>query len=415
MGVPGLRRPDGSSGGTLVGTTNAALNKPATASSLPGRRAPGLGRVRRQHRAPAGRARGRPAVAAGRTSAPPSTTSARSTCAGKARSRHGLPAPVAPPTAPPGPPLKSVTGGDRGVQSYTVTGNGRYIRVNGTARATGYGYSLWEVAVYTGSGPVDPGDPGGPIQGGGDLGSNVHVFDPRRRRPPSRASSTGCSPQQEAAQFGDRPLPRCLFKPGTYNVNARRRLLHLDLRPRPEPRRRDHQRRRHGRRGLVRRQRHAELLALHREPRPVPPTGGTNQLGGLAGGALPAHARSRAGSTSPPTGYGWAGGGYIADSARRRHGRALLQQQWYTRDSTIGGWTNGVWNMVFSGVVGRARQRLPRAGLHDAADTPDQPWRSRILYLDGSGDYRVFLPSQRTNARGVRAGRTAPPSAPRSR
>jgi beta-glucanase (GH16 family) len=35
-----------------------------------------------------------------------------------------------------------------GVQTLTVTGSGRYIRMYGTARATGYGYSLWEFQVY---------------------------------------------------------------------------------------------------------------------------------------------------------------------------------------------------------------------------------------------------------------------------
>jgi hypothetical protein len=33
-----------------------------------------------------------------------------------------------------------------------LSGAGRYVRMNGTARATGWGYSLWEFAVYTGSG-----------------------------------------------------------------------------------------------------------------------------------------------------------------------------------------------------------------------------------------------------------------------
>ncbi|SNT65116.1 hypothetical protein SAMN05216276_11662, partial [Streptosporangium subroseum] len=28
------------------------------------------------------------------------------------------------------------------------TGTGRYVRVNGTQRATAYGYSLWEFEVY---------------------------------------------------------------------------------------------------------------------------------------------------------------------------------------------------------------------------------------------------------------------------
>ncbi|MBE3015257.1 discoidin domain-containing protein [Microbispora sp. NEAU-D428] len=42
----------------------------------------------------------------------------------------------------------STTTGTGGVQNLTVTGSGRYVRVYGTARATGYGYSLWEFQVY---------------------------------------------------------------------------------------------------------------------------------------------------------------------------------------------------------------------------------------------------------------------------
>jgi beta-glucosidase len=29
-----------------------------------------------------------------------------------------------------------------------VSGSGRYVRMYGTARATGYGYSIWEFQVY---------------------------------------------------------------------------------------------------------------------------------------------------------------------------------------------------------------------------------------------------------------------------
>jgi hypothetical protein len=42
----------------------------------------------------------------------------------------------------------ATTSGNGGFDSLTVTGTGRYVRVNGTARATAYGYSLWEVGIY---------------------------------------------------------------------------------------------------------------------------------------------------------------------------------------------------------------------------------------------------------------------------
>ena len=46
----------------------------------------------------------------------------------------------------------STTTGTGGVQTLTVSGSGRYVRMYGTVRATGYGYSLWEFQVYGTSG-----------------------------------------------------------------------------------------------------------------------------------------------------------------------------------------------------------------------------------------------------------------------
>ena len=58
--------------------------------------------------------------------------------------------------------IYSTTTGTGGVQNLTVSGTGRYIRMYGTARATQYGYSLWEFQVYAGSG-------GGTGTGGADI------------------------------------------------------------------------------------------------------------------------------------------------------------------------------------------------------------------------------------------------------
>jgi hypothetical protein len=49
--------------------------------------------------------------------------------------------------------IYSTTTGTGGNQTLNLAGTGRYIRMNGTARATQYGYSLWEFQVFgTGSG-----------------------------------------------------------------------------------------------------------------------------------------------------------------------------------------------------------------------------------------------------------------------
>jgi hypothetical protein len=56
--------------------------------------------------------------------------------------------------------VKSVTGATGGTVSYPVNATGRYVRLYGTSRATGYGYSLWEFEVYGTAGA------GGPVTGG---------------------------------------------------------------------------------------------------------------------------------------------------------------------------------------------------------------------------------------------------------
>jgi Thaumatin family/F5/8 type C domain len=44
--------------------------------------------------------------------------------------------------------IRSTTTGAGGVEDFAVTGSGRFVRMNGTARGTQWGYSLWEFEVY---------------------------------------------------------------------------------------------------------------------------------------------------------------------------------------------------------------------------------------------------------------------------
>jgi hypothetical protein len=44
--------------------------------------------------------------------------------------------------------LFSTTTGDGGLDNLTISGTGRYVRMNGRIRGTGWGYSLWEFEVY---------------------------------------------------------------------------------------------------------------------------------------------------------------------------------------------------------------------------------------------------------------------------
>lgn len=45
--------------------------------------------------------------------------------------------------------VKSVTDGNGDIDDIDVQGTGRYVRINGTARGSGYGYSLYEFGVYS--------------------------------------------------------------------------------------------------------------------------------------------------------------------------------------------------------------------------------------------------------------------------
>ena len=102
-------------------------------------------------------------------------------------------------------------------------------------------------------------------------------------------------------------------------------------------------------------------------------------------------------------GKGWSSGGYLADS--RIDGAVLTggQQQWYTRDSNVGGWRSGGWNAVLSGVVGGPPTSFPSPPVTALATTPrsrEKPW----LYVDAGGKYRVFVPALRANASGASWG-----------
>ncbi|TVZ07375.1 hypothetical protein EAS64_01530 [Trebonia kvetii] len=100
-----------------------------------------------------------------------------------------------------------------------------------------------------------------------------------------------------------------------------------------------------------------------------------------------------------PASYGYASGGYIADSIVTGQASSVSQQQWYTKDSNLGSWSGSVWNMVFSGVNGAPAQSYPTPPMTTLATTPvarDIPY----LYVDSSGNYNVFEPSLRTNASG---------------
>jgi hypothetical protein len=73
-------------------------------------------------------------------------------------------------------PIYSTTAGTGGTQTLNVSGTGRYIRMYGTARGTPYGYSLWEFQVYAGT-SASPSPTGSPsLTGSGGSGAPPPSF-----------------------------------------------------------------------------------------------------------------------------------------------------------------------------------------------------------------------------------------------
>ena len=100
----------------------------------------------------------------------------------------------------------------------------------------------------------------------------------------------------------------------------------------------------------------------------------------------------------------YASGGFIADS---KTGFVIngSQQQYIVRNSSVGGWSNGVWNQVFSGVEGAPAECFPAAagcgGPYTTLATTPASREKPYLYVDAAGTYNVFVPAATTDSSGV--------------
>jgi hypothetical protein len=303
--------------------------------------------------------------------------------------------------------IYSTATGSGGTQTIPVTGSGRFIRMYGTTRATTYGYSLYEFAVHSGSGTTTP------PPGGGDLGPNVIVFDPSMSSANIQSRLDQVFATQEKNQFGTQRYA-LLFKPGSYqNLNAQLGFytsiaglgqnpddvsLHGDITVDAGW---------NGGNATLNFWRSAENMELF-------PVSGTDRWA-VAQAAPFRRMDVHGGMTLASPNCGWASGGYIADSRISGTVSPCSQQQWYTRDSQVGGWNGGVWNMVFSGVNGAPANSFPKPPYTVVPRTPvtrEKPY----LYTDSAGAYRVFVPSLRTNSTGTTwaGGNTAGTSLPLS-
>ena len=294
--------------------------------------------------------------------------------------------------------IYSTTTGTGGTQTLSVTGSGRYIRMYGTARATPYGYSLWEFQVFTAGSGGGGGGGGGCTMGSStpNFGPNTYVFDSTMSSSSIQTTLDNVFNTQKVNQFGTQRYA-LLFKPGTYSVEANigyyTTIQGLGQNPDNVTINGDVTVDSFDGTGNATQNfwRSAENMAIN-------PSAGNDRWAVAQAGPF-RRMDVHGGLELYPASYGYASGGYIADSKVTGQVSSASQQQWYSRDSNFGSWNGSVWNMVFSGVNGAPAQSFPSPPMTTLATTPvsrDVPY----LYVDSAGNYNVFLPSLRTNASG---------------
>ncbi len=105
----------------------------------------------------------------------------------------------------------------------------------------------------------------------------------------------------------------------------------------------------------------------------------------------------------------YASGGFIADSKFTGAGITNgSQQQFLVRNSDLDGWTNGVWNQVFSGDVGAPATNfgsppapVSAVGTYTTLPTSPVTADAPYLYTDAKGNYRVMVPKVQRNSVGT--------------
>jgi hypothetical protein len=226
-----------------------------------------------------------------------------------------------------------------------------------------------------------------------DLGPNVVTFDPSMSSSTIQSRLNTIFNQQQTNQFGGQRYA-VLFKPGTYsadvNVGFYTQVAGLGLSPDDVTIN-----------GAV----HAEAdwfqgnatqnFWRDAENMSVNPTGGSDRW--AVSQAAPYRRMHVRGNLALDDG-GWSSGGFIADTKVDGQIRSGSQQQFLTRDSTMGSWSGSNWNMVFVGDQGAPAQSFPTYTTVASSPTiREKPF----LYIDSAGKYQVFVPALQSNASGT--------------
>ena len=279
-------------------------------------------------------------------------------------------------------------------------------------------------AASTASSPAPAVSAVAPSTTGGALGPNVYVFNPSMSQSSIQSTLDAISTQQVPNQFGTQRYA-LLFEPGTYGSTADPLVFQVGY--------------------------YTEVAGLGRNPSDTTIVGQVDTFNQCTDGdqtqcfALENFWRSVSNLTIDAAGGSgctantefwavsqaapmrrvavngnvtlmdycdgspdYASGGFIADSSFS--GGTVVngsQQQYITRDSSLDGWSNGVWNQVFCGDPGAPAQSFasnagdaggpaPYTTLATCPRTQEEPY----LYTDSAGHLQVLVPSVRTDSSG---------------
>ena len=228
-----------------------------------------------------------------------------------------------------------------------------------------------------------------------DFGPNVTIFDSATPVATIQSRLDSIFASQESSEFGPGRFA-LLFKPGTYDVDARigfyTQVSGLGLSPNDVVIN-------GGMRADARWRKGNATLNFWRvvENMSVVPAGGFDRW--AVSQAAPMRRMHIRGDLVLDDG-GWSSGGFLADSKVDGQVRSGSQQQWLTRNSALGSWKGSNWNMVFVGT-----ERAPTNSFPDppytTIDAAPVIREKPFLIVDQRGAWSVFVPALRSNAEGT--------------
>ncbi|MEU2025572.1 RICIN domain-containing protein [Streptomyces sp. NPDC016469] len=276
------------------------------------------------------------------------------------------------------------------------TAANKCLDIKDNSNTDGARLQIWDCAgtgnqKWSFSGAVDPTDPTNPPTGDNpDLGPNTVVFDPSMSASAIQSKLNSIFSRQQSNQFGAQRYA-VLFKPGTYsadvNVGFYTQVAGLGLSPDAV-----------NINGAV----HAEAdwfqgnatqnFWRDAENLSVTPNGGSDRW--AVSQAAPYRRMHVRGNLKLDDG-GWSSGGFISDSKIDGQIQSGSQQQFLTKNSSMGSWSGSNWNMVFVGDQGAPAQSFPTyTTVASAPVNREKPF----LYVDDAGAWKVFVPAAQTNA-----------------